>query len=90
MNPRPKFCVGEEVIIQAINVTEYNGQTHEILRIEWWGHGVETLDGEFLPPGYVYFTTSDELSWVESTLRKLPPKADPWKDCAFNPLKLTV
>ena len=87
MNPRPKFCVGEEVIIQALNLTAYNGQTHEILKIEWRQISREPYTGEMNDPAWGYLTTADEDYWDESALRKLPPAADPWKDCAFNPTR---
>lgn len=89
-NPRQKFCVGEEVIIQSQLHLEYNGQKHEILASKWTEDSNEKETGKSLGPGYRYITTSDPLPWEESALRKLPPKSDPWEDCIFNPLKLTV
>ena len=90
MNPRPKFCVGEEVIIQCNRKPELNGQRHEILHIKFMEKPFNLTTGEIYPSQWGYLTTALEKRFGAASLRKLPPKADPWEDCIFNPLKLTV
>lgn len=88
MNPRPKFCVGEEVM--AICLNQPNIPRTEILSM---GYRNDVLDdtGEYYT-GWRYEVAEarPDTTIREENLRKLPPKADPWKDCIFQPLKLTA
>lgn len=87
MNPRPKFCVGEEVSVKCIY--QIDMPRTEITDM-YYAERLWMVDGPIYT-GWRYRLADQENyhgSSGEENLRKLPPKADPWKDCAFNPLKI--
>ena len=86
--PRPKFCVGEQILICGEMRTEYNGQVHEILKIKWMERARDSISKELFPRGYRYLTTTHPIVWRETALRKLPPEDRiSFNDCEWQPDK---
>lgn len=85
--PRPKFCVGEQVLAESISTKNLFGP-YEITAVRW------TDNEDFMVKG-VLSAISDYKGWVyslseqtaiESQLRKLPPEErTQWGDCAWQP-----
>ena len=83
--PLPKFCVGEEVMIRSQYAPEYNTDRTEVVSaIYREAPGINT--GHI---GWWYKTAHQpdkRKSWVESSLRKLPPdEIKGWESCAWQP-----
>ena len=97
--PRPKFCVGEEVLCRDPELPSQG----EITSCQWW-ENIHCCTGgrNHFYTGYMYALDGsekdpengefDEGTWaLESMLQKLPPEErTQWKDCAFQPNKQGV
>ena len=87
-NPKPKFCVGEEVRVTGCINPENNCDKTEIIRVEWFDRWSNADYG----PSYGYITCNiaDRLpdhSHPECNLRKLPPESRTgWEDCVWKPV----
>ena len=90
--PRPKFCVGEQVLALMINNNWI--RTH-IEFIEWDADVLHhNLSGEdkFVEGWFYYIEGMDpngEDCHLESDLKKIPPENRiQWQDCAWQPKNL--
>jgi hypothetical protein len=88
--PRPKFCVGEEVMVRSKQMPEFNTSKTEVVEAAYIT-ARNTHNGEIIT-GWHYKTANRPESkgyWDESALRKLPPEERAsWSDCAWQPSKV--
>jgi len=83
--PKPKFCVGEEVMIRSSISTSRNVDRTEILRMKY-GSGYEITNRDKIFHYWMYWTDSIEIPFGEPALRKLPPEdRTQWSDCEWMP-----
>ena len=86
---RPKFCVGEEVMIRCNDFPERNVDKTEVVRAEYDNYRDVITGKEAVEWCYKTESDIDERDWWDETaLRKLPPEdRTSWDNCIFNPLK---
>jgi len=82
-NPKPKFCVGEEVAVVAAKDPKFNIKRTEIVLSEWcgWESGADDSWG---------YITSNMINLsnrlAEFQIRKLPPEdRTQFSDCGWMP-----
>lgn len=85
--PKPKFCIGEEVMVVGAINPENNIDRTEIINVYW------TKFSHDSNPEWGYQTdhfNKDYWAFSEDQIRKLPPKdRTQWSDCAWQPNKAT-
>ena len=72
-NPKPKFCVGEEVMVRSTIAPEFNVDKAEIVKAIYVKKQISSIGYE----GWGYQTDSQPdkgLYYTEPALRKLPPE----------------
>lgn len=76
--PKPKFCVGEEVMVRGIFTSEYDIDCTEVTFSEYIDmEYLNLVTGKICPPGWRYGVAHVDLEvsgFVEESLRKIPPK----------------
>lgn len=73
MKSKPKFCVSEEVAVRGTYASDYDIDRTEVIAVKYVEEGESTLGF----PGWRYKTAHQpdmSRSWVEESLRKIPPK----------------
>jgi len=83
---RALYQVGEEVMIQSAVNPKYNGQRHVVLSVKFSERSKSVSTGKIYKELWIYRTTTHEIPWNESALRKLPPLGN-WsdEDSVFKP-----
>ena len=86
--PRPKFCVDEEVMVMMKYFPDI--PKVRIISVEHCQsrdfHINGNIEERILYTGYVYFYEGSLIGARECSLRKLPPEDRiSWNDCAFKP-----
>ena len=85
MNPKSKFCVGEEVMIRCEQDISANIDRTEIIDMAYTPT-INAITGERVEAMWCYRTDCDEIAFGEPALRKLPPEdRTQWSDCAWMP-----
>lgn len=90
--PRPKFCVGEEVID---TIAEGGPKRTEIVEAKYRDGKSEVIDRSVIPgrrvvakEGWTYRLAHDGLFTYEKFLKKLPPqRRTQWSDCEWQPTR---
>jgi hypothetical protein len=90
-NPRPKFCVGEEVMVRSTTWPELNTDSVEVVFAEY--QISRSLRTGIIRMTWCYKTANgpnyDTEYFSDAALRKLPPEQrTQWSDCAWQPKKV--
>lgn len=83
----PLFKVGEEVILQAVNLTKYNGD--HIIEDLLFEDDVTALDGSSYT-GYTYKLEGVDVWFVEPVIKKKYPPSEFTFDQLMNSLNLEM
>ncbi len=89
-NPKPKFCVGEEVALVSDVRPECNIDKVEVVKMSYSEDWECSVTGKIYS-GYAYKLAHSHRLWPEPALRKLPPESRTgWEDCVWKPVKEKV
>jgi len=92
---RPRFCVGEQVCVRGILVNKFDIDCAEVIEAKYFNHS-DLINGQICRiPGWKYKTdhmpdTEKDKWFLEESLKKLPPRKDPWALCIFNPSRIEI
>lgn len=89
MKPRPKFCVGEEVMMMTESCPEIRGKRTEIISMVYRDKVRPQSNGTTDVNYWAYETEFKQFPyWNETAIRKLPPEErQNWDTEIWSPIK---